>query len=613
MCVIADTQHVEKLFSGTTYCIDFYQRQYKWTKYHVNILLDDVFYTFNMEYEKRKDDTRPPKEVINDYSWYYLNTYVTNDVGGTCYVVDGQQRLTTLTLILIKLKHLSKSLDPELSDWISDKIFGASGYEKIFRMNHDKHNGTLEELLDGGKPLDQIKKDSGLTAQNMVDNYRTISSKLEHELNNKHRFTRFVFYFMRRLMLINLQVKLRDVPMVFEVINDRGEGLKSYEILKGKLLGQIDKKVLDSLKLNDLWDDQVSNINHFNVDEIDQFFIYFLRAKYADTSTDGKRYDSDYHKVIFSENKLNLNHCPQEVQRFLQEDFKYYTNLYKKVLEYSKNSSLPNEFCHVYFNSLNEMNTQFLLILSSCKLYDPQENDKIRTIAYEVDRLFCLIQLQRSWDSNDFTQAIYKISADIRDKDTSGIRVSFDKALFELLSKRGINATAPLSYGFFKETGIDLALRFKRYFFARIDYFIAHNTNSPMKHSFHNLVSKTGNVNGFHIEHILANNSENLLLFDNDEDKFTNERNRLGGLLLMKGRDNISSGKEPYNEKLKSYAGTLHWNETLCEDIKYKSNLDFRDMMDKYKLKFKPLDTFGPVELEERHKLLFDIAKLIWE
>ena len=98
------------------------------------------------------------------------------------------------------------------------------------------------------------------------------------------------------------------------------------------------------------------------------------------------------------------------------------------------------------------------------------------------------------------------------------------------------------------------------------------HTNSGEKHPFSDLVTKTGAVNGFHIEHILAHNSKNLKAFDDDEERFEAERNRLGGVLLMKGKDNISSNDEVYSKKLKSYAKTLHWNESLREDS-YKSEL----------------------------------------
>jgi uncharacterized protein with ParB-like and HNH nuclease domain len=612
MNVEPEKQNIDQLFSHTTYYIDFYQRQYKWTDEPVKRLLDDIFYKFGEEYKKYKDSSLPIDQEINNYSWYYLNTYVTNPVEGKLYVVDGQQRLTTLALILIKLKRLSNLFSSKLEDWIGQKIVGLSGYRTDFWMNHEAHKVAMQGLLDG-TPSDKINTDSGLTAQNMVNNYAIISSRLDNELKDLHRFESFVFYFMCRLVLINLNVEQTEVPMVFEVINDRGVKLKPYEILKGKLLGQISKKELDGLGLNELWENQISEINAFKEDEIDQFFIYYLKAKYSNTVGEGRRYDKDYHRVIFSENKLKIDHNPQQVKNFLQNDFKYYTNLYKTILKYYKDSSLSDGFSHVYFNYLTEMDMQFLLILSSCTFDDPQESDKIKTIAYEVDRLFCLLQLQRSWDSNAFAETIYKISADIRDKDKSEIREVFDKALFELLSKaRGIAATTPISYGFFKETGIELAPRFKRYFFARIENFIANNTNMQMKHSFYDLVQNTGSVKGFHIEHILANNNENLRLFDNDEEIFKSERNRLGGLLLLKGRDNISSNDETYNNKLKSYANTLYWNETLREDS-YKSKLDFTDMVNKFKLEFKPMNEFGPVELEERHRLLFDMVTHIWK
>jgi hypothetical protein len=133
-----------------------------------------------------------------------------------------------------------------------------------------------------------------------------------------------------------------------------------------------------------------------------------------------------------------------------------------------------------------------------------------------------------------------------------------------------------------------------------------------MKHGYHDLVLKTGAVNGFHIEHILAYNRANQALFNNDDDVFERERNRLGGLLLLKGKDNISSNNESYSKKLKSYANTLYWNETLREDA-YKSKKDFQQMMTTYSLLFRPLPNFGQDELEERHKLLFDIAAIIWK
>ncbi|MBI5610576.1 MAG: hypothetical protein HY902_17000 [Deltaproteobacteria bacterium] len=57
--------------------------------------------------------------------------------------------------------------------------------------------------------------------------------------------------------------------------------------------------------------------------------------------------------------------------------------------------------------------------------------------------------------------------------------------------------------------------------------------------------------------------------------------------------------------------GRLHWNETLRADT-YKSKKDFEKFREQTGLDFRPLDQFGPEELEYRHKLLFDLCCLIW-
>lgn len=612
MDIAPDKQNIDRVFSNTTYYIDFYQRQYKWNDAPVRRLLEDVFYKFNEEYNKFKDSDIPLNQLISKYSWYYLNTYVTNIVDGKLFVVDGQQRLTTITLILIKLYHLSNKYNSKLSGWLKNKIIGQSGFEEEFWMNHETHKVVMQGLLDG-KELSSVETSSGITAINMVANYLVIDKWLDLELKTVHRFESFAFYFLQRLVLINLSVEKTEVPMVFEVINDRGVRLKPYEILKGKLLGQIEKDELDTLGLNDVWENQVGKINSFKEDEIDQFFTYFLKAKLADTRGNAQKFDKDYHRVMFEDefnSFLSLKHNPKKVKSFLLNEFRYFTDLYSKVFGYYKEYSANQPY--VYYNSLTEMDTQFLLILSACVIDDPEEEAKIFLISRQIDRMFCLLQLQRSYKSNSFATEIYKLSSEIRDKKLDDIMPIFEKYLLEFLADaRGVNVTEPVAYGFFKETGIELEKRFKRYLFARIEQFIAENTNMQMKQSLYDLVQNTGSKNGFHIEHVLSENPENKALFNNDEEYFERERNRLGGLLLLKGKDNISSNNETYKKKLKSYANTLYWNETLREDT-YKSKLDFDGMIKKHNLQFRSMDAFGPNELEERHKLLFEMIKRIW-
>lgn len=146
MDVSPDKQNLDQVFANTTYYIDFYQRQYKWDNIPVKRLLDDIFYKFNIEYSKYEKNDIELEKLIEKYSWYYLNTYVTNIIEGKRFIVDGQQRLTTLTLILIKLRHLASLFNSELKDWISTKIVGQSGYKKEFWMNHEPHKPAMDSL-----------------------------------------------------------------------------------------------------------------------------------------------------------------------------------------------------------------------------------------------------------------------------------------------------------------------------------------------------------------------------------------------------------------------------------------------------------------------------------
>lgn len=611
MDISPDKQNIDKLFGTTPYYIDFYQRDYKWTAEPVQRLLDDIFYAFNEAYKKHEDISPSPEAIAEKYPWYYLNTYVTNAVGGRVYIVDGQQRLTTLTLILIGLMHRAQGAGSKLSDWISYKIAGQAGFQKQFWMNHERHIETLRALYDGE---DDIPVESGITALNMLANYNLISGRLSAELKSKHKLETFIFYFLHRLVLINLSVEQTDVPMIFEVINDRGVRLRPYEILKGKLLGQIDKFELESENFNQIWEDAVDRVNDYGEDEIDAFFIYYLKAKYADTRKSGQRFDSDYHREMFKADineKMKLERNPQRAKHFLKGELTYFTKLFGRMWQYAQREH--DGFEHVYYNRLNEMDSQFHLVLSACQLDDPDEDLKIRLVAYHVDRLFVLLRLQRSYDSNDFATAVYEISTALREKPASEIPAVFEAKLLAMLQDSRASATTmPFDYAFFRNTSItEIPTRFTRYFFARIDRLLARETNLQEYQPFADLVSKTGAKTGFHIEHILSRNEENLSLYGDDDDLFEADRNRLGAILLLKGKDNISSSNEPYRDKLRTYAKTLHWNETLRHDS-YKAKKDFEAFQTASGIHFEPMDEFGPNQVEARQKLLFALASCLW-
>ena len=612
-----DEQNIDNVFTGTDYYIDFYQREYKWKPEQVETLLDDLFHKFDQHYAD--DGTEPAVEVVERYPWYYLSTYITNRAsGGRVYVVDGQQRLTTLTLILVKLYHMCREAEglKERTQWIQQHIISYAASGKTFWMGHGKREEPLQQLFEG--ELHEYDAEKHLTAANMVENYKAASTYLDRALPSRHRLELFVLYFLIRVVMVRLDVEQTDVPMVFEVINDRGVRLKPHEILKGKLLGQIPRDDIDSY--NEIWERCVAPLDA--QDNADDFFQTYFKAQFSDTRAHSHTFGDDYQRVVFEDpyndtlgfrNNAYPTEAIAQVKDFVENDLTYYSALYDRVNDLA--DDLNESFPAVRYNRLNRMDTQMLLILAACDRNDPQEDEKIRVVAAELDRFYTLLRLNNAYDSNQFNDAIYEMRADVAAAETEAYRSIFEAKLLELINaQRSANLSDPFYYPYFRQVGYqDLQQTFLRYFFARVEQFIADGIGKDIQaRNLRDLVRNTGSVNGHHIEHILSRNDENIALFDYDDEEFEQQRNRLGALLLLNGRENQSSGNEPYHEKLETYSGTLYWNQSLDSSF-YHSKPNHRDFLRKHDLDFQPTDTFDGEAVEQRTELLFQMTRIIWK
>ena len=611
MSLVPQKMNINEVFSNTKYFIDFYQREYKWKKEHIENLLDDIFYRFELEYNS---DIDPTKENISKYEWYYLNSFMTNDYNGRTYIVDGQQRLTTITLILINLLHIAEKFNVNgLKEVIKSKIFGPDISGRTYWMGQNNREQILAKLLDQEDIEDLNSKN--ITHINMVKNFKILQSYLGKKLKNDHIFRSFVIYFLTKIILVKIHIdEPKDVTMVFEVINDRGERLKPYEVFKGELLGQLDKDDVDE-KYNNVWKSGIEPLELINDDEPDNFFRNYFRAKYVDSRTDYREFDKEYNKTIFS-NKwnsiLHLKHNVQKVKEFINKDFEYYSKLYIKLLDNNAYDKHYGEY--LFYNNLNEQDRQYLLILSACCVNDSDEEEKIKLVSKLLDRHYSLLNLFGCYDSNSFTESIIHINKEIRNKPLDIIKQVFDERLIEDIERvKNTKLSSPFEYSFFKDTSNNMGIRFVRYFFSRVENYLSININHERltKSRYYNFVRNTGHVNGYHIEHILSNNNENKNLFNNDEELFHKERNRLGALLLLKGKDNISSSNELYKDKLKTYSSSNLWNRTLISDF-YHTNKDFQNLINHKNLQFKPYSVFDAQAVEERQYLLFTLIKEIW-
>ena len=608
--IIPDRQTVQSCLSKKTYFVDFYQREYVWSKNTVDILLRDIFYAFEISYEEHKDEELT-EEVLELYNWYYMNVFITNKVNSKVYIVDGQQRLTTLTLIATKLYHLIT--DETLKDLLKDCIFTKDMFKgNVFCIDNEKRKDVMESILDNVPYTEPIKNK---TEETLLGRFKDVSRFIDDKQMDEDKLRAFCMYFLRKLVMVELSVEKDDTPMVFEVINDRGEALKPYEILKGKMVGLLSKN--DTQAYSEKWDKAMLQLP----DMQDNFFGDYLKSRFV-TSSNTKleaALSNLYHRYIFDVNDIaqelsfrrtDANHI-KNIKNFIDNELTYYAALYAKI------RSNKDEYLK-YDNEINDLSMQYQNIIAACTINDPREDEKIQVLAAEMDRFWMLLNLNGVYDSNEFQDKCYRISQQLKDAELESYRSIYDNMLTDTIRlKRGIEGEVSLlDYNSFtKKNYTNMNTRMLRYFLARIEQYISKETSIDMQNSVSDISKKTGKITGYHIEHILSHNETNRSYFQSDEE-FEEKRNQLGGLLLLMGINNISSGNEEYEDKLKTYSNGLMWGHSLCEEF-YHSNLNFTKFNEKlqkeYGVSFKPYQKFDKEALEERSKLLYQLVKIIWE
>ena len=249
------------------------------------------------------------------------------------------------------------------------------------------------------------------------------------------------------------------------------------------------------------------------------------------------------------------------------------------------------------------------------KLNDVELEEKYTLVTREFDRIYTLSNLLGAYKSNEFNADIIQLGQSIREKTCAEIKEAFSATLLKMLAKahNRNDLTDPFRYELFAGTGYSsLGTRFMRYFFSRVDHFIAEGSGLSTA-TYYSQISQARGKDVYHIEHILAHDEEgfNKGLFA-DEDEFNIQRNRLGDLLLLKGKDNQSSGNELYSQKLKTYVGngTL-FAQTLLPSFEH-NNKGFQRFCAENGLSFSQYEQYDKHSIEERQKLLFEIVKIIW-
>lgn len=133
-----------KSLLGQKFRIDYYQRDYKWETKQIRELVEDLTSRFLLDYQPDHE-----RKAVAHYGQYFLGSVIISNKDGDRFVVDGQQRLTSLTLFLIYLDSLQKDRPAEQRVEIANLVYSTQYGTKSFNLDVQERNACLQALING--------------------------------------------------------------------------------------------------------------------------------------------------------------------------------------------------------------------------------------------------------------------------------------------------------------------------------------------------------------------------------------------------------------------------------------------------------------------------------
>jgi uncharacterized protein with ParB-like and HNH nuclease domain len=600
----ANDRTVSELLDKKKYTIDIFQREYKWARRHVEQLLTDLTSKFFDYYDEEHSRTE-----VENYGCYYLGSVVLSQKGPVRFIIDGQQRLTSITLLLIYLNNLQRQQQRRTEDIVSvsDLIYSEKYGQRSYNLQIEERKDCIDTLYRGADyDIRQTKDESVL---NIVDRYNDIQELFPTELGER-ALPYFMDWLINNVVFVEIITYAdEDAYRIFETMNDRGLNLTPTEMLKGFLLsnaGTDEKKA----ELNKIWRENIQEVNEISTGFDDAFFKAWLRAKYAETARERRKGSENeafekigtrFHSWV-RENKERIGlRSSEDFYNFVKDDMQFYVRVY--LMTWFAETDQQENLENVYYVGKRGFPFFFDLIIAPVKTED---NDK--TIAkkmalvsrYVETYIVCRSVNYKTLGYDSIRYGMFNLMKDIRNKDVTELaQILKDKVTSSEEKLSGlVNFNLSSYYGWFVH-----------FLLARITNHI--ERQSGVVSDFEKYIT-TGSHAPFEIEHIIADDFQAYRQeFDDSETEFQSFRSKMGNLILLPNGFNQSYGQLTYAEKLPHYFGQNLLAKTL-NDRCYQNNPNFLKYASMSGLPFKPYSNFGKKEILERTLLYQKICEEIW-
>lgn len=599
----AECKNLASILLERKYTVDYFQREYGWKQEHIDALVSDLCGAFFLSYNKGDE-----RGKVEQYGDYYLGSLLISDQNN---IIDGQQRLTSMTLLLIYLKNRLKNYSLE-NGGLERLIYSEKYGTKSFNIQVEEREECFKHLFENPEKQFESQENSK-SVKIMLERYGDIENSSLRDDINEDNILHFIDWLGEKVIMTVITTASEDEAYkIFETMNDRGLNLTSSEMLKAFLLANVDDHIKRG-RLNNEWKNLMVEFHKYGKDGEVNFFQGWLRGKYAETIRDAKKQavNEDFEKigtkfhVWVKENldKVGIGDNSASYSRFI-ENMLFYARVYLKINE-AQNSFKESLDSVYYINDYGiAKSLSYPLMIAPINIGDEDKiiQEKISLVAKFIEIFVVRKSVnQRRYYFNSVRYYFYNLVKEIRGKDIDMLRNIFSKKIEDM--KDGWDGLRNFVLNSQNK-------RFVKFFLSRLTSFveIESGDNKSYVYFFKN---KDVKIKSFEIEHIWANKYEQHRGDFDSQIDFENHRNKIGGLILLPRGANQSYGSREYGEKVEHY---LKENilAKLLHSLSYKNNPNFLKMFKRFNLPFKHYDVFTKQSVDERTELYIEISDRIW-
>ena len=595
---------IEEAFRECFYVVPDYQREYVWTDKEVHQLLDDI---------DEQIDAGTARE-------YFIGTVLVSPVDqkkGHYDVIDGQQRLTTLFLLLCALKHLfaGQQQSQSIAGLISTSYTDSNGDSRTslkLEPRYEYAGELVSKLVELNADPESLRvgiNAAGIPSfgslEHLLGAYGTIYRYLQENYDQPLALKKYWGYVANNVVFIQISTDVSSALKIFETINERGIGLNSMDLLKNLLFTHVTQEQFTQLK--DEWKKITKPLERHKEKPL-RFLRYFLMASYRIVNPRGDavvREDEIYDWFIDPQNAAMCNYAakPFEFVRRIARN----VDQYLAFIDGRGNDAAPS----AAMDSLKRLcggafSLHHVLLLAASGLPKPLFDHFVRQL-----EAFLFFYIFTKTPTKDLERNFSVWADELRDivavSDPDAQRVRLDGFVADRFSKSMASKEQELVDALKRYTLHTMQQYRTRYLLSKITQFV------EMGFKGLRVPSPLADFAVLEIEHILPNTPETplRLAFETATPgaRYDDYKNRLGNLTLLEKPINIVASNDFFGAKAPEY---LKCGNYLTRSLVGLSTVGNNSSINRINGKLRAYEEWTPASIEDRHELLIALAKDVW-